>query len=74
MAENSADIAKRIILNCVAEGMTVEQAIISQKFEGASSGFFNHNIIARDLGLMNLALKVFGLLKIRQDQQLQKVV
>ncbi len=31
----------------------IEQAIIAQKFEGASSGFFNHNIIARDLGLMN---------------------
>jgi len=29
MAENSADIAKRIILNCVAEGMTVEQACAS---------------------------------------------
>lgn len=31
----------------------IEQAIIAQKFEGATSGFFNHNIIARDLGLMN---------------------
>ena len=31
----------------------VEEAIRLQKFEGASSGFFNHNIIARDLGLMN---------------------
>lgn len=31
----------------------IEQAITLQKFEGASSGFFNHNIIARDLGLMN---------------------
>ncbi len=30
-----------------------EEAIRLQKFEGASSGFFNHNIIARDLGLMN---------------------
>ena len=29
MAENSADIAKRIILSCVAEGMTVEQACAS---------------------------------------------
>jgi hypothetical protein len=29
MAENSADIAKRIILGCVAEGMTVEQACAS---------------------------------------------
>ena len=26
MAENTADIAKRIILTCVAEGMTVEEA------------------------------------------------
>ena len=31
----------------------IEEAIRLQKFEGASSGFFNHNIIARDLGLMN---------------------
>jgi hypothetical protein len=29
MAENSADIAKRIILGCVAEGMTIEQATAS---------------------------------------------
>jgi len=29
MAENSADIAKRIILGCVAEGMTVEQGCAS---------------------------------------------
>lgn len=29
MAENSADIAKRIILNCVAESMTLEQACAS---------------------------------------------
>ncbi len=29
MAENSADIAKRIILNAVAEGMTIEQATAS---------------------------------------------
>ena len=29
MAENSADIAKRIILGCVAEGMTIEQACTS---------------------------------------------
>jgi len=29
MAENSADIAKRIILTSVAEGMTVEQACAS---------------------------------------------
>lgn len=27
MAENSADIAKRIILQCVADGLTVEQAV-----------------------------------------------
>lgn len=29
MAENSADIAKRVILNCVAQGMTIEQACTS---------------------------------------------
>jgi hypothetical protein len=29
VAENSADIAKRIILGCVAEGMTIEQATAS---------------------------------------------
>jgi hypothetical protein len=29
MTENSADIAKRIILNCVAEAMTIEQACAS---------------------------------------------
>lgn len=29
----------------------VEQAIYEQKFTGAASGFFNANIIARDLGL-----------------------
>ena len=29
MAENSADIAKRIILNCVAEAFTIEQACAS---------------------------------------------
>lgn len=29
----------------------VEEIIYSQKFEGAATGFFNANIIARDLGL-----------------------
>ena len=29
----------------------IEKIIMTQKFEGASSGFFNSNIIARDLGL-----------------------
>lgn len=29
----------------------IEQTVYSQKFEGASVGIFNHNIIARDLGL-----------------------
>ena len=29
MADNSADIAKRVILGCVAEGMTIEQACAS---------------------------------------------
>lgn len=31
----------------------IETAIYEQKFEGASSGFFNANIIARDLGLID---------------------
>lgn len=31
----------------------IEDIIYNQKFEGASSGFFNANIIARDLGLMD---------------------
>ena len=30
----------------------IEQVIYSNKFEGASSGLFNSNIIARDLGLI----------------------
>lgn len=29
----------------------IEETIYNQKFEGASAGFFNANIIARDLGL-----------------------
>lgn len=29
----------------------IEEIIYNQKFEGASAGFFNANIIARDLGL-----------------------
>lgn len=29
----------------------IEETIYNQKFEGASVGIFNHNIIARDLGL-----------------------
>ena len=29
----------------------IRQIIRNQKFEGAASGFFNANIIARDLGL-----------------------
>lgn len=29
----------------------IEETIYAQKFEGAASGFFNANIIARDLGL-----------------------
>ena len=32
---------------------SVEQIIKQQKFEGAASGFFNANIIARDLGLID---------------------
>lgn len=31
----------------------IRETIYSQKFEGASSGFFNPNIIARDLGLID---------------------
>lgn len=31
----------------------VEKIIYSQKFTGAASGFFNANIISRDLGLMD---------------------
>lgn len=31
----------------------VRQIIYNQKFEGAASGFFNANIIVRDLGLVN---------------------
>lgn len=29
----------------------IEEVIYTQKFEGAAAGIFNHNIIARDLGL-----------------------
>lgn len=31
----------------------IEQIVRTQKFEGAATGFFNANIIARDLGLVN---------------------
>lgn len=31
----------------------IRETIYNQKFEGASAGFFNPNIIARDLGLMD---------------------
>jgi hypothetical protein len=31
----------------------IEQIIRTQKFEGAAVGLFNHNIIARDLGLID---------------------
>lgn len=31
----------------------IEQIIRTQKFEGAATGFFNANIIARDLGLVD---------------------
>lgn len=31
----------------------IREAIYTQKFEGAASGFFNANIIARDLGLVD---------------------
>lgn len=31
----------------------IEDVIYRQKFEGAASGFLNHNIIARDLGLVD---------------------
>lgn len=32
----------------------IEQIIYNQKFEGAAAGFFNANIIARDLGLKDV--------------------
>lgn len=35
----------------IAVIMRIEQIIYEQKFTGAASGFFNANIIARDLGL-----------------------
>ena len=31
----------------------IEEVIYNQKYSGAASGFFNHNIIARDLGLVD---------------------
>jgi hypothetical protein len=31
----------------------IEEVIYKQKFDGAASGFFNTNIIARDLGLVD---------------------
>lgn len=31
----------------------IEQTVYAQKFEGASAGLFNNNIIARDLGLID---------------------
>ncbi len=31
----------------------IEEIVYNQKFEGASSGFFNANIISRDLGLID---------------------
>ena len=34
----------------------IEETIYNQKFEGASIGVFNHNIIARDLGLIDKTL------------------
>lgn len=46
---------KRNKERCTPEFMTVisqiEDVIYNQKFEGAAAGFFNSNIIARDLGL-----------------------
>jgi len=35
----------------------VRQIIYNQKFEGAAAGFFNHAIIARDLGLVEKSEK-----------------
>lgn len=43
----------------------IEDIIYNQKFEGASSGFFNANIIARDLGLID---KVESNMKVKVDQ------
>lgn len=46
---NSADSEqKEDFITVIAR---ISQTIYNQKFEGAASGFFNSNIIARDLGL-----------------------
>lgn len=47
----------------------IRQTIYDQKFAGASAGLFNHNIIARDLGLVDKkdqAVTVTGELPIQQ--------
>lgn len=45
----SADSKEKDDFTAVIE--QISQTIYTQKFEGAASGFFNANIIARDLGL-----------------------
>lgn len=48
----------------------IEQIIRTQKFEGAATGFFNANIIARDLGLSDKqTVDVPGGLVVRYNQQ-----
>lgn len=55
---NFMDISKQCFYNYekkndyVAVTTRIREIIYNQKFEGASSGFFNSNIIARDLGLV----------------------
>lgn len=47
----------------------IRQTIYDQKFSGASAGIFNHNIIARDLGLVDKkdqAVTVAGELPVQQ--------
>lgn len=39
--------------NFIGVTTRVRQIIWNQKFEGAAAGFLNHNIIARDLGLID---------------------
>lgn len=38
----------------------IEETVYEQKFSGAASGFFNNNIIARDLGLVDKVDKTSG--------------
>lgn len=49
----------------------IEEAIRNQKFEGAASGFFNHAIIARDLGLKDGETNIIINNNINPEQQLK---